>query len=81
MLRTQSDDNGIAIARGIGRDVNAIPDLGPVIGTTAFVTIEEGEEIVVALHAEIDASDEVGKIGFGKEVEALIVQATQGETC
>ena len=81
MLRTQSDDNGIAIARGIGRDVNAIPDLGPVIGTTAFVAIEEGEERAAAFYAEINASDEVGELGLGKEVETLIVQATQGETC
>ena len=73
MLRTQSDEDGIVSAGGIECCVDAIPDLGPVVGTTAFVAIEEGEEIVVALHAEIDASDEVGKIGLGKEVEALIV--------
>ena len=81
MLRTQPDDNGIVIARDIGRDVYTIPDLGPVVGTTAFVAIEEGEEIVVALHAKIDAGDEIGKIGLGKDVRSLVIQATQGETC
>ena len=54
--------------------------MGPIIGTTAFVAIEEGEVIVVAFHTEIDAGDEVGKLGFGKEIEALVVYTTQRET-
>ena len=80
MLRTQPNEGGINIAWGIGSDVDAVSDLGPIIGTTAFITIEEGEVRAAALYAEIDASDEVGELGLGKEIKAMVVHTTQGET-
>ena len=70
----------MASAEGIGSNVDAIPDLGPIIGTTAFVAIEKGEVRAAALYAEIDASDEVGELGLGKEIKALVVHTTQRET-
>ena len=80
MLRTQPYKGGISSAGGIGSNVNAVSYLGPIIGTTAFVTIEEGEVRAATLYAEIDASDEVGELGLGKEIETLVVHTTQGET-
>ena len=80
MQRTQPYKGGIARAGSIGSDVNVVSHLGPIIGTTAFITIEEGEVRAAALYAEIDASDEVGELGLGKEIETLVVHSTQGET-
>ena len=80
MLRTQPDKGGISSAGGIGSNVNAVSYLGPIIGTTAFVAIKEGEVRAAALYAEINASDEVGKLSLSKEVEALVIHATQGAT-
>ena len=80
MLRTQPYKGGISSAGGIGSNVNAVPYLGPIIGATAFITIEEGEVRAAALYAEIDASDEVGELGLGKEIKAMVVHTTQGET-
>ena len=80
MLRTQPYKGGISSAGGIGSDVNAVSYLGPIIGTTAFVAIKEGEVRAAALYAEINASDEVGELGLGKEIETLVVHTTQGET-
>ena len=80
MLRTQPYKGGISSAGGIGSNVNAVSYLGPIIGTTAFVAIEEGEARAAALYAKINASDEVGKFGLSKEIEALVIHATQRET-
>ena len=80
MLRTQPYKGGISSAGGIGSNVNAVSYLGPIIGTTAFVAIEEGEVRAAALYAKINASDEVGELGLGKEIETLVVHTTQGET-
>ena len=80
MQRTQPNEGGINITWWIGSDVDAVSDLGPIIGTTAFVAIEEGEVRAAALYAKINASDEVGELGLGKEIETLVVHATQGET-
>lgn len=80
MLRTQPYKGGISSAGGIGNCVYSISYLGPIIGTTAFVAIKEGEVRAATLYAEINASDEVGELGLGKEIETLVVHTTQGET-